>query len=54
MHIQLGFIFAAILMYLCYAVFSIHGYESRIYSFIAMIFLFLIGVLVWLEGKERM
>jgi len=54
MHIQIGLILAAMLMYLVYAIFDVHGHESRIYSFFALIFLFLIGILVWLEGKERM
>ena len=26
MHIQIGFIIAAMLMYLCYAVFDVHGH----------------------------
>ena len=54
MHIQLAFIFATMLMYLCYIDFKDMNTLPQIHSFIALIFLSIVGVIVYLEGKERL
>ena len=50
MNVQLAFICSTLLMYLSYTHLSMDALPE-IHSFIAIIFLFIIGVLVYMEGK---
>lgn len=54
LHVQLGFIFSAMVMYASYISLEEMASRPQVYSFVALIFLSLIGVLVFMEGKERL
>ena len=53
MNVQLAFVISTLLMYLSYSSLPLDTLPE-IHSFIAIIFLFIIGVLVYMEGRERL